>query len=276
MRRSVAAVVVVALCTAPLSAELKINAKSVARQVAGAPAGNDVMAAIVGPMITQVYGGPEGIEMVVTLHEDGRVRTDYAASFMGMPAGSAVIQRADGTSVGVDVRTGTWWKMVDPLSDPKAVEMMANAKPEVTTKRTGEFATLAGLKAEHVSLTMQVALPLPPEAAQLPPQLLAMIPKEIKADGQVWMADAHAKYSRGMTRAFVTGPLSAIGLDKQVNDLQGLMLRLVMKVSLLAGYELETLVSKVAEEDVPDTVFEVPAGYKEIPMPTGSGKLPAV
>ena len=268
MRKIFAAAVVFALCAAPLRAELKVSSKSVARQVAGTPAGDDMIAAMIGPMITQIYGGPEGVEMTVTMHEDGRVRTDYAASFMGMPAGSVVIQRLDGTSVGYDAKTQTWWKMVDPLQDPKAVEMLSKVKPEVVTKRSGEFATVAGLKAEKVSVAMQMALPLPPEAAQLPPQLLAMIPKEIKADGSVWVADAFPKYKTAMTKAFVTGPLSTIGLEKSVNDLQGLILRFVMSLSLAAGWELETVASKVSEEDVPDSVFDLPAGYKEIPMPT--------
>ncbi len=269
MRRGFIAVVVFALCTAPLRAELKVTAKMQARQVGAAPASNDIIASMVGPMITQVYGGPEGVEMTVTAHEDGRVRTDYPGSYLGMPAGSVVLQRLDGTSVGFEAKTQTWWKMVDPLSDPKAVEMLASSKPEVTTKRTGDFVTVAGLKAEHVSLAMRMALPRPPEAAQLPPQLIAMIPKEIKAEGNVWVTDAHSKYKNAMTRAFVAGPLLTIGLDKPLNDLQGLMVRLVMNVSLLAGWELETLASKVVEEDVPDSVFDVPAGYKEIPMPGG-------
>ena len=268
MRKIVAAAVVFALCAVPLRAELKVNAKSVARQVAGAPAGNDMMAALVGPMITEVYGGPEGVEMTMTVHEDGRVRTDYAASFMGMPPGAVVIQRLDGTAVGFDAKNQTWWKMVDPLQDPKAVEMLSKTKPEVTGKRSGEFATVTGLKAERVTITIQMALPLPPEAAQLPPQLLAMIPKEIKADGTAWLADSHTKYKAGMTKAFVTGPLSVIGLDKPINELQGLLVRFVMTLSLAPGWEIEMLASKVMEEDVPDTVFDLPAGYKEIPMPT--------
>ena len=268
MRKYFAAAVVFALCTAPLSAELKVTARMAARQVANAPAGNDMIAAMIGPMVAQTYGGAEGIEMNVTAHEDGRVRTDYVASFLGMPAGSVVIQRTDGTSVGFDPKGQTWWKMVDPLADPKAAEMLRQAKPEVSTKRTSEFATVAGLKAEHVSVTMQMAVPLPPSAAQLPPQLLEMIPKEIKADGHLWVSPTHAKYARGMTRAFVQGPLLAIGLDKPINDLKELVVRFVMNVSLLPGWELETVASKISEEDVPDTVFEVPAGYKEIPMPT--------
>ena len=268
MRKYFAAIVVVGLCTAPLSAELKVTSKMVARQVAGAPAGNDMMAAMVGPMITQMYGGAEGVEMTVTMHEDGRMRTDYPKGFIGMPAGSVVILKPDGTSVGFDQKAQTWWKMGDAMANPQAAALMAQMKPEVTTKRTGEFATVAGLKAEKVTMVMVMAIPLPPEAAGAPPELLAMIPKEIRMDGDNWIAPVHVKYVKAASKMIAQGPFAGMGLDKMLGDLQGLTVRAVMRMSVLAGWEIETLVSKVVEEDVPDTVFDVPAGYKEIPMPT--------
>lgn len=267
MRRYFVAIVVFLACAAPLSAELKVSSKMQARQVPGAPAANDMLATMVGPMITQLYGGPEGVEMTITMHEDGRMRTDYVGSFAGMPAGSAVIVRADGTSVGFDAKARTWWKMVDPMSDPGIAAAMAQMKPEVTTKRTGEFATIAGLKAERVAMTLTMPIPLPPGADQIPPQMLAMIPKEIRAEGDTWVANAHEKYTKTMTKVLAQGPMAGIGIDKLLNDLKGITLRQVMRLSLLAGWELETLVSKVVDEDVPDSVFEVPAGFKEIPMP---------
>jgi hypothetical protein len=268
MRRYVAAVIVFALCTAPLSAELKITSKMMARQIPGAPAGNDMMSAMVGPMITQLYGGPQGVTMTVTMHEDGRMRTDYVESFVGMPAGAAIIMRPDGSSVGFDPKTQTWWKMDDPMSNPQAAALLAQMKPEVSTKRTGEFAQIAGFKAEKVTMTMVMPIPLPPEAAQMPPELLAMIPKEIRIDGEQWVAPVHTKFMKTMTKVLAQGPLAGVGLDKLLGDLQGISVRQVMRMSMLAGWELETLVSKVVEEDVADSVFEVPKGYKEVPMPT--------
>jgi hypothetical protein len=268
MRKYFAAIVVIGLCTAPLSAELKVTSKMVARQVAGAPAGNDMMAAMVGPMITQMYGGADGVDMIVTMHEDGRMRTDYPKGFAGMPAGAVVILRADGSSVGFDDKARTWWKMAGPMDDPNAKAMLAQLKPQVATKRTGEFATIAGLKAERVSMTMVMAVPLPPGAENMPPEMMAMIPKEIKVEGDNWVAQAHAKYMKTMTKVLAQGPLAGVGIDKLLNDLQGLSVRQVVRMSMLAGWELETLVTKVAEEDTPDTVFDLPSGYKEIPMPT--------
>jgi hypothetical protein len=268
MRRYVIAFALVALVSAPLSAELKYTSRMSAKVVEGATAGNDMMAAMVGPMMLQMFGGEEGVEMTVTVNEDGRMRTDYAAGFVGMPAGAVVLMQADGTSLGYDATAGTWWKMGDAGNNPEMAAMMAQMKPDVTTKRTGEFATVAGLRAERVSTVMTMPIPMPEGLDQLPPQVLAMIPTEIRVDGDMWIADAHAKYAKAMAKAMAQSPMAAMGFDKLMSALDGFSVRQVMRMSMLAGYELETLVSRVAEEDVPDSVFDVPAGLKEIPMPT--------
>lgn len=270
MRKYFAAFVVFALCSAPLGAELKVTSRMSAKAVAGAPAGGDMMSAMVGPMLTQMFGGPEGIEMTVTINEDGRMRADYPKSFAGMPAGAVVITRADGTSVGYDPSAKTWWKMLDPSSQPGMSEMMAQMKPDVSTKRTGEFATVAGLKAERVTMNMRMPIPMPPGSENMPAELLAMIPKEITADGEMWVAGVHAKYAKSIAKAMTMGPMAGMGLDKLLGDLQGLTVRQVMRMSLLAGHELETLVTKIVEEDVADSVFDIPTGFREIPMPTPS------
>ena len=268
MRRYVFACVFVALVSAPLSAELKFTSKMTAKAVAGAPAGNDMMAAMVGPMLLQMYGGAEGVEMTVTIHEDGRMRTDYAASFVGMPAGAVVLMRADGTAVGYDAAAKTWWKMTDPGTNPEMTAMLAQMKPDVTTKKTGEFATVAGLKAESVTMVQVMPIPMPPGAENLPAEVMAMIPKEIRMEGDMWQAPVYGKYTKGMAKALSQGPMAAMGLDKLMGDTQGFTVRQVMRMSMLAGYEMETIVTRVAEEDVPDTVFDLPTGFKEIPMPT--------
>jgi len=269
MRRYVLAFVLIALVSAPLSAELKFTSKMTARAVAGAaPAGNDMMAAMVGPMLLQMYGGPEGVEMTATIHEDGRMRTDYASSFAGMPVGAVVLMRPDGSAVGYDPAAKTWWKMTDPGANPEMAAMMAQMKPVVTTKRTGEFATVAGLKAERVTMVMTMPIPMPPGSENLPPEIMAMIPKEIRIDGDMWQAPVYAKYTKGMTKALSQGPMAAMGIDKLMEGAEGFTVRQVMRMSMLAGYEMETVVTRVAEEDVPDTVFDLPTGFKEIPMPT--------
>jgi hypothetical protein len=138
----------------------------------------------------------------------------------------------------------------------------------VTTKRTGEFATVAGLKAERVTMVMTMPIPMPPGAENLPAEVMAMMPTEIRIDGDMWQAPVYAKYTKGMAKAFSQGPMAAMGLDKLMSGAEGFIVRQVMRMSMLAGYEIETVVTRVAEEDVPDTAFDLPAGFKEIPMPT--------
>jgi hypothetical protein len=268
MRRYLAGVVVILLCGAPLSAELKFTSKMSAKAIPGAAPSTDMMAAMIGPMMLQLFGGTEGIEMTTTIHEDGRMRVEYGAEFAGMPAGTVQVTRADGTAFGYDSKARTWWKVEIGGADAEMTAMLAQMKPEVTTKRTGEFTTVAGLRAERVSLLMVMPIPLPDGVDQLPPELLAMIPKEIRMEGDSWLSDAHAKYTKGMARVLSQGPLASMGLDKMMGGIEGLSVRQVMRMSMLAGYELETLMLKVAEEDVPDSVFDMPTGYKEIPMPT--------
>jgi len=268
MRRYVIACALVALVSAPLSAELKYTSRMTARAVPGAPAATDMMGAMIGPMMLQMFGGAEGVETVVTINEDGRMRTEYRGAFVGMPAGTVVIMRADGTSVGFDPKAQTWWKVDAGRDNPQLAAMLAQMTPEVTTKRTGEFATVAGLKAERVSVAMTMPIPMPPGADQVPPEVLAMMPKEITVEADVWVADAHAKYAKAFTRMLAQSPMGAMGIDRMMSGLDGFTVRNVMRMSVLAGYELETVVTQVAEEDVPDSVFDVPAGFKEVPMPT--------
>lgn len=267
MRRYVVAIALLGLLSAPLRAELRITSRMSARAVAGAPAGNDMMSAMVGPMIQQMFGGAEGVEMVVTMHEDGRVRTEYSGAFAGMPLGTVVLMKADGSSVAFDAKAQTWWKLNDPSSTPEVAEMMAQMAPEVTMTSTSESATIAGLKAQRTNMVLRMKIPLPPGAEQLPPEMLAMIPSEMQIDGELWQADVHQNYTKGMVKAMAQGPLAALNFDGMFAKLTGLTLRQVMRVSVLPGYEIETVVSKVVDEDVPDSVFDVPAGFKEIAMP---------
>lgn len=270
MRRLwMSALVLVALVSAPLSAELKVTSKMVVRAVPGAAPATDMMSQMMGPMMLQMFGGTEGVEMVQISNEDGRTRIEYRSAFAGLPAGAVVISRTDGTAVGYDAKTSTWWKMPS-LADmpPEQAAIMAQMKPEITTKKSGQFETIAGFRAERVALSMRMPIPLPPEAAQLPQEFLAMIPREFIFEGDTWVAPQFGKYIKALAKSATAGPLAQFGFDKLLTDLNGLAVKQVMRMNLLAGYEMETLVSAATEEAVPASTFDVPAGYKEVPMPT--------
>src|SRR5690606_5404634 len=68
------AALIVALCvTVPVSAELKYTYKMTMKKVEG-PAPQGMFAAMgdmMGPMIDQVFGGADGVDVIVTVHQDG-------------------------------------------------------------------------------------------------------------------------------------------------------------------------------------------------------------
>ncbi len=275
VRRVIAVVVVlVAGVSASLSAELRFTTKITARAVAGAPAPTGLLAGmgdVVGQVINEQFGGPEGVETGTTVHTDGRMRVDYTKAFSGLPAGSVVLTRVDGTSVGYDPAAKTWWKMPDPSSDPEVAAVMAQMKPEISSKRTGEFATVTGLRAERVTVHMRIPIPLPEgvDLSQVPPELLAMIPRELVIEGDNWVAAEYAKYMKGGMAALSAGPMAQMGFDKLADSLDGFPVRSVMRTSVPAAIEIETLVTKVGEETVPAAVFDLPTGLREIPFPGG-------
>lgn len=265
MRRMFASLLVLVALVAPLSAELKVTSKMSLRQVPGAAPATDMMSQMMAPMMIQAFGGTAGVEMVTISHEDGRTRIEYKSAFQGMPVGSVVLTRADGTSVGFDAKAGTWWK-IPGMADlpPEAAAVMAEMKPEITTKKTGQFETIAGQRAEKVTMSLRMPIPMP---AEVPAEMRAMLPEAFIFEGDTWIAGTFSKYTKAMAKSMSTGAMSQFGFDKLMADLQGLPVKQVMRMNMLAGYEMETLVLSVVEEDMPDTVFDLPTGLKEIPMP---------
>jgi len=260
------ALVLLVMVVAPLSADLKVTSKMTVRAVPGAAPATDMMSQMMGPMLLQLFGGTEGVEMVQTSNEDGRMRVEYRTAFAGMPAGVVIVTKADGSSVGFDPQAKTWWKMD---VDAETAAMMAQMQPKITITKTGQFDSIAGFRAEKVAMSMRMAIPLPPEAAQLPQEFLAMMPSEFIFEGDTWVTPQFDKYLKAMAKSQSAGPMQQFGFDKLMADLPGLAVKQVMRMNLLAGYEIETLVTSAVEETVPASAFEVPAGFKEVAMPGG-------
>jgi hypothetical protein len=57
--------------------------------------------------------------------------------------------------------------------------------------------------------------------------------------------------------------MSAMGFDKIAQG--GLVLRQKM---VLMGFEMKSTVTQIGEEAAPANAFEIPADYKEVPMPS--------
>ena len=135
--------------------------------------------------------------------------------------------------------------------------------PEVTAKRTGQFDTVAGTKCEVITFDWKMNLPVPESArANLPPDFPMTL--TMTGDSCTTM-DQYQKYAEIVAKG-ANAMMSAMGFDKIAQG--GLVLRQKM---LLMGYQMKSTVTQIAEEAAPPNAFEIPADYKEVPMP-GAGK----
>jgi hypothetical protein len=74
-------------------------------------------------------------------------------------------------------------------------------------------------------------------------------------------SDQYQKYAEIVAKG-ANAMMSAMGFDKIAQG--GLVLRQRMQ---LMGFEMRSAVTQIAEEAAPANAFEVPADYKEVPMP---------
>jgi hypothetical protein len=250
-------VVLLAILVTPLQADLRIVSRLEVRKVADTDPGNQFLA-MIGNAMAQQLEQMNGMTMVTVIGDDV-IRTEMSRPMGGMAAGTVTIMRADGTMVGLNSADETFFKATMPdVSQLVAVGMM----PTVTVDRTGEFSTLLEYRVERVMLEM--TMPLPAEVRdQLPPGL----PSEIRMRIENWTAEALATYGTQMLRG--NPVMAALGLEAAADI--GFALRQIVRSELFGGYEMETVVVSVAEEDVPDALFEIPAGYREVPPPPGFG-----
>ena len=253
MKQILAAGLVVGALVAPLQAELKYTMKIEARpsSVPTPPPTNPVLG-MIGAAVVSSMAPAGGLEMTVTVGERG-TRVEYAKDYLIVPAGGATIVRPDGSMIVTNPAARTYWQMAKP--DLAAM----GAKPVVTIKRTGEFSTVAGTRAERATMEIRVTLPVP-AGATLP----SGIPAEMVMTGEAWLSDQYRQYSK-MTSGMMGA--SALGFDAMANE--GFVVRSIMRGEILGNQEVEAVVTSLAESAVPASLFDVPAGFREVPPPTG-------
>lgn len=258
MRKAVAAVFLVAVVSAPLSAELKYTMRMDMKKSDAAAAPANPMLAMVGEqMMKQILPGGS-TEMVYTIGEKG-TRIEFSQAAMGQAAGAINIAKPDGTLYVLDPQNKTYWKT---SSEAAAAQMKANGMtPEVTVKKTGQSDTVAGVKCDIVSFDWKMALPIPEQArASLPPDF----PTTLTMTGDSCTTSDYAKYAAFVARGAGT-MLSTMGFDKVSQG--GLIVRQTMQ---MMGYEMKSIVTQISESAADPSLFDVPADYKEVPAPTGT------
>ena len=163
---------------------------------------------------------------------------------VGGAARSVLLMRPDGQFV-LDLEARTYWR----IPRENALILPATATPSVF-RRTGEFATMLGLRAERVDVTMSLPLPVTP-----PPGL----PTVVSMTGELWIADAYRDYAGNISRAISFSSAIPSGIE-------GIVLRQVVRNAQL-GIEIEHRVTELIEAPVAAEMFEVPDGFRDV---TGS------
>jgi len=258
----IAGLVVVASMSVPLRAELKYTMHmEIKKSAAPAPPMNPMIGIMGDAVMKQMV--PEGTADLVYLVGDKGARVEYLQAAMGLPAGTISLITLDGTIVILNPKEKTYWKTTtaETLDKMKAAGVPV---PEVAVKRTGQIETVAGAKCEVVTFDWKMALPIPEGArASLPPDF----PSTIAMTGDSCATtDAYKQYADVINKG-ANVMMTAMGFDKIAQG--GIALRQTLSMS---GFEMRTTVTQFGEEAAPEHAFEIPADYKEVPMPSGAGK----
>jgi hypothetical protein len=253
------AAVLTLLLVAPLSAELKYTMRIEAKpSTAAATAPANPMLEMIGAIVASTMAPQGGLEMTVTVGDRG-TRVDYTQAYMIVPAGGATLLTPKGEMIVLDPAKRTFWKMSKP-----DMSALPGGGPAVTVTRTGQTETISGVRAERATLEIHMPLPVPP-GAQMPEGL----PRDIAMTGDVWLSSQYAQYAK--TVAGLVGGVNVLGVDTIANE--GFVMRSILRGELLGNQQIESTVTSVAEAAVPASLFEIPAGFTEVPPPSGLGAM---
>jgi hypothetical protein len=259
MNKFIWAVCLSSVVTVPLRADLKYTQHMQVQKSASAsdqPV-NPMLGMMADAVMKQMVPGGEA-DVVYLVSEKG-ARIEYMQAAMGQAAGTITLFSPDGTLAFLNPTEKTYWKTTvqAALDGMKAAGVPT---PEVNAKRTGQFDTVAGAKCEVITFDWKMNLPIPDSArASLPPDFPTML--NMTGDSCT-TTDQYQKYAEIVAKG-ANAMMSAMGFDKIAQG--GLVLRQKM---VLMGFEMKSTVTQIGEEAAPANAFEIPADYKEVPMPS--------
>jgi hypothetical protein len=260
MKKVLVALCFVSLASGRMSAELKYTMRTEVQKAEkpASPAPNPILAMVGDGMTKQLF--PEGTATMTYILGDKGVRIELMNAALGLPAGTVTLGQLDGTAIVLNPKDQTYWKM--EAQGAAAAMKASGMTPQVTSNRTGESETVAGVPCERSTFTMKMDLPIPEEARAT---FGKGFPSSIDLSGDTCSTtDQFQKYGEIAAKTQATSMLAAMGIDKLVTG--GIVLRQAVR---LAGVEIRSVVTEIAEAEVPAGSFDIPAGYKEVPPPTG-------
>jgi len=140
--------------------------------------------------------------------------------------------------------------------------MLAQMNPKITVGKTGVFETIDGMKCEHVSMTMTMAIP-GIDPSQLPPGM----PTELSMAMDMWLSDA-VKVPVSASSASMA-IVKQFGLDQmpELKKMSGDGRLPVKTVMSMFGIEMTMTAKDIKTEAAAAELFEIPKDYKEVPPP---------
>jgi hypothetical protein len=244
---------------APAFADLHYTTRTEARKVPVADAATPLASISADMLLRMVL--PDGSAEVSTWITPQGTRIEFANTTAAFAAGTVLLRVTGQSPIIMNTRDHTYSRMSLPAAPampeitPQIRELMEQLKPETTVTPSGDYATIAGVPAEHVTITTIMKMPSLSGMPALPG-----IPTSVTTAADVWIAHQYDSYRAG------PDPASSLIGGGQAQA-QGFAMRSVIRSSALTGVEVETVVTKLVEEPAPAGLFDIPPDYKEVPSP---------
>jgi hypothetical protein len=231
MKRACALILVLfAVRTAAAQSELRYTSHMEVHPAGNTPAGAPT--------------APVAIDAVVVIG-DHATRSESGRPEQGMLAGTISIHR-DGTLVVLNVPNKTY--MTETLTAPDP-DVFRRKSAQYT--RTGEFANIAGVRAERVTFSMVVTVHVPgsPE-------------RDLDSTGEVWLT---TDQFQGYAANVAGGGPAGISLYDTASMPAGFPMKSVIRGGYFGAAEIQLTVTSIAEEPVQPALFAPPPDYREVP-----------
>jgi len=252
MTRTAAAIVVITVgAVATAHAELKIVSRTSIKPATttALPADQDPMLAMFGEMTLQQMAPDGPVELTAIIGEKA-ARIEYTQATLGLEAGTVMLIQPNTDFAVLNPKKKIYWKTT--ADDVANMWKQLESQPKFTHKRTGEFSTVAGLRAERVTFEWSIEF----SGASSP----------MKLTGELWVAaDRYQQYAPLAVRTNTS--LAPFGMTSMLQD--GIVLRSILRSPTFGGKEIETVVASIGEIAAPASTFVIPAGYKLVPAPGG-------
>ena len=211
-----------------------------------------------GPLIKQLLtpDGPVTIEYVIS---NDQSRADVKGRLATLPQGSLILQRRGEDTIRVlNPANKTWYEIA---ADQNLGTLLGT--PDVTIEPAGERATIAGQPAEHYRFKETLHIPVA-DGSSLPPDF----PKDLDLSGELWSTDAFSGSAYGAVFRTLQAFAAIPGVEALTSGGR-FPLRIVLRSSIMPGYEIRSEVTAIGPASPDASLFTVPGDYIKVQSPGG-------